>query len=126
MALETLKNVKEIGGYPLRDVDDTDVPTPTTKEEWDEFDKKNPIWIDHESGRIMFRIQSAPVKEVGVNGCQVDTLIEAAKLILEGLDDKLPCSDNNEAIRCLSSALYWLKQRTIDREQRGVEGTYQP
>lgn len=122
MALETLKGIKEIGGYPVGDCDSDDHDD-LTGAGWNEYEKTHPIWVDHIRGWLMFKMQTDPVKEVGVNGCQVDTLIEAAKLMLEGLDDKLPCSDNNEAIRCLSSALYWLKERKNKREQRGVEGT---
>ncbi|NBK25836.1 MAG: hypothetical protein EOM68_27960 [Spirochaetia bacterium] len=81
--------------------------------------------INHEANTISFRIQNGPIKEVGVNGCQVDTLIHAAKKILEGLDAKFPSEYNKLAINKLDMALCHLAERTRDREVRGVEGTNQ-
>ena len=75
---------------------------------------------------IAFTIQNGPVflADVGVNGCQVDTIIEAARLILVGLN-KNPhnCRENSMAITKLDEALMWLKKRKEDRVARGVEGT---
>jgi hypothetical protein len=71
---------------------------------------------------ISFRIQNGPIKEVGVNGCQVDTLIEAAKLIVEGLNKQFPCRENSLIITKLEEALLWSMKRKLDREKRGVEG----
>ena len=62
------------------------------------------------------------MKEVGINGCQVDTVIETAKLILEGLNKNFPCRENSIAITKLDEAVMWLKKRKADREKRGVEG----
>jgi hypothetical protein len=63
------------------------------------------------------------VKENGVNGCQVDTVIAASKAILEGLNKNFPCRENAMAITKLDEALLWLEKRTKDREARAVEGT---
>lgn len=59
----------------------------------------------------------------GVNGCQVDTVIEAAKLMLDRLNSKFPCRENAIAITKLDEALMWLNERTKKRISRGVEGT---
>ena len=59
----------------------------------------------------------------GVNGCQVDTLIHAAKMIIEGFNAKYPCNENDRAIHYLNSALMALEERTKNRQERGVEGT---
>ena len=85
MDLETLIDVKEIGGFKL-----TEPGHGITNKEWEEYDKSHPICINHEKNRISFRIQNVPIKEVGINVCQVDTIIHAAKKILEGLDAKFP------------------------------------
>ncbi|MBP9693186.1 MAG: hypothetical protein KBE16_00550 [Alphaproteobacteria bacterium] len=71
---------------------------------------------------MSFNIQNGPVKENGVNGCQVDTIIEAAKVILEGLNKEFPCRENATAITKLDEALLWLLKRKLDREKRNVEG----
>jgi hypothetical protein len=71
---------------------------------------------------ISFRIQNGPIKEVGVNGCQVDTLIYAARAIIDGLHKKFPCRENLMVLGRLADALYWLEIRKRNREKRGVEG----
>jgi hypothetical protein len=109
MALETLKNVEKIGDFEIsRDIHD-----------W-EVDKN--VVIDDTYNIIGFKLQKGPIKEVGVNGCQVDTIIEAAKLIIEGLNAQFPCAENSEAIDSLNNALHWLNKRRENREKRGVEG----
>ena len=122
MALETLKDVKEIGGYPAIDVND--IPEMDVVQFRNQLDK-TPIVIDHDWNVIQFKLQSGPIKESGVNGCQVDTIIEAAKLILEGLNDKFPDPENEMAINKLECALAHLAERTRQRTERGVEGTSQ-
>ena len=94
MALETLRNVTEIGGFKVVREKDKDM-------DWDIFDeyrKENPILITDKLNMISFRIQDGPIKENGVNGCQVDTVIESAKLIIEELNKKFPCRENSIVI----------------------------
>lgn len=126
MALETLKNVKEIGGFSVVDEKERDDFLSKHGNDWNEFDKSRiffPIHISHDKNMISFRIQAGPIKENGVNGCQVDTMIEAAKMIIEGLNKKFPCRENAVAITKLDEALMWLDKRKKDRVKRGVEGT---
>lgn len=121
MALETLKGVVAIGGFKVL----TARPTCDGIVNWDLFDdqrKSSPIYIDHDVNMISFRIQDGPIKENGVNGCQVDTLIHAALKILEGLNKKFPSIDNDFAIKNLEHAINSLGRRKRDREARGVEG----
>lgn len=61
------------------------------------------------------RPQRGPVKENGVNGCQVDTLIEAAKAIIEGFNKMAPFHENSLAVTKLDEALLWLGKRKADR-----------
>lgn len=110
MALETLKDVKQIGGFEAKRV------------AWKQPDG-NYIEINDEHNAITFKLQNGPVKEKGVNGCQVDTVIETAKVILEGLNKQFPCRENSVAITKLDEALMWLEKRKKDREARNVEGT---
>lgn len=105
MALETLKDVKEIGGFKVGEALDGD------------------HFVAINGQRIGFQIQDGPVKEAGVNGCQVDTLIETAKLIINRLNTKAPCMENNYALAGLGHALHWLEQRKLRRIHEGTEGT---
>ena len=122
MALETLKDVTSIGGFKVlaerpRLADGT--------VDWNLFDKQRmdaPIYVDHAVNMISFRIQDGPIKENGVNGCQVDTMISATILIIRELNKKFHCRENDEALLSLNLSLIWLRKRKKDREKRGVEG----
>ncbi len=109
MALETLKGVSEIGGFAVK------------RTCWNQ-PAENFIEINDDGNAITFKLQQGPIKENGINGCQVDTLIEAAKMMIERLNEKFPCGENETAIENLKYALQDLKNRRADRERRGVEG----
>ena len=132
MALNTLKGVTEIGGFPVIVMDELRDKYPDKFNEsgamdykWFEKDIRPNyfVYVRHDVNSISFTLQSAPIGEVGVNGCQVDTIIEAAKLMLERLNSKLSCRENAIAITKLDEALMWLNERTKKRIKRGVEGT---
>jgi hypothetical protein len=131
MALETLKGVKKIGGFGVVVMDDLREQFPEKFNEsgamdykWFEKDIRpnNFVYVRHDVNSLSFTIQNGPIKEKGVNGCQVDTVIEAAKAILEGLNKQFPCRENSAAITKLDEALHWLEHRKKDRERRAVEG----
>lgn len=109
MALETLNGIEHING------------TKVHRLVWDHPEGHH-IEINDDYKAITFKIQDGPVKENGVNGCQVDTIIEAAKLIVEGLNKNFPCRENAMVITKLDEALLWSMKRKLDREKRGVEG----
>jgi hypothetical protein len=109
MALETLKEIKQIDGFVVGRMG----TTPTE----DEF-----IFINDSENTICFKIQNGPIRDVGINGCQVDQLISTAKLVIEGLNKNFQCRENSIAITKLEEALLWLEQRKKNREKRGVEG----
>ena len=71
---------------------------------------------------ITFRLQEGPIKENGVNGCQIDHIIWAAATILRAFNKKFPCRENSIAITNLDDAILWLEKRTKDREKRNAEG----
>jgi len=132
MALETLKGVTEIGGFDLVVMDDLREKYPEKFNEsgamdykWFEKDIRpnNFIYVRNDKNSLSFTIQNGPIKEAGLNGCQVDTLIHTAKKILEGLDKNFPCEYNKGTICCLSTAIRLQELRTEDRERRKVEGT---
>ena len=131
MALETLKGIKEINGFKVVVMDSLREKHPekfntSGAMDWVWFEKEiRPtafIYVRNDKNSISFTLQSQPIKECGINGCQVDELIEAAKLILVGLNAKFPCRQNSLAITKLDEALHWLTDRRNDRERRGVEG----
>jgi len=131
MALETLQGVKELGGFDVVVMDELRDKYPekfnesgSMNYEW--FEKEirpsNFIYVRNDKNSIAFTIQNGPIKEVGVNGCQVDTLIHAAKEIIGKLNAKFPCRENALAITKLEESLHWLDARKKDREKREVEG----
>lgn len=131
MALETLKGIKKIGKHNLIVMDELREQYPEKFNEsgamdykWFEKDIRpnNFIYVRHDVNSLSFTIQNGPIKEAGVNGCQVNEIIEAAKIIIEGLNQKFPCRENSMAITKLDECLMWLEKRTKDREARGVEG----
>ena len=134
MALETLKSVTKIGGFDVVVMDELREKFPdkfndsgSMDYKWFEKDIRpyNFVYVRHDVNSVSFTIQNGPVKENGVNGCQVDTIVAAAKKIIEGLNAKFPCRENAMAITKLDECLMWLEKRTKDREVRGVEGTNQ-
>lgn len=79
--------------------------------------------VHGEPSSVQFTIQSGPVKEFGVNGCQIDDVIAWAKEKIEGFNATFPCRENAVVITKLDEALMWSAKRKTDREKRGVEGT---
>lgn len=114
MALETLKGIKTIGGFAVHE-DSKDASGP-----WEEGGPF--VAVHHGDNTLAFKLQNGPIKEHGVNGCQVDTIISAALLIVKGLNANFPSSYNKECIHGLETAIDALERRTKDREARGVEG----
>ena len=119
MALEALKGIESIGGFKVVEVferEDGKYQTDYTEGE------QNPILINYCENSIQFFLQNGAIKEAGVNGCQVDTMIEAAKIIIEGFNKKFHCPENYTAIEHLSEALYALEERKNRRIELGIEG----
>lgn len=118
MALETLKGITKIDGFDVVVVKEEGAGCGVDYT----MGKQNPVMINHIDNRIEFQVQKEPIKENGVNGCQVDTIIATAKIIIEGLNKNFPCRENSIVITKLDEAIMWLKKRKQDREERGVEG----
>ena len=77
---------------------------------------------------IEVKLQSGPIHELvnggerGIDGVQIDDVIEMTKNIIEGFNIGYPCRENSIAVTKLDEALLWLVKRKMDREKRGVEG----
>jgi len=132
MALETMKGVESIGGFNVVDLDAAkcdprffDTVGNFNWSAFDKFRKDYPVSICHSENMISFKIQEGPIKEVGVNGCQVDTIIATVLRIITKLNEQHPCDENQSAMMHLAQALSDLEDRRKNRELRGVEGTRQ-
>ena len=129
--IETLKDVDNIDGFEVVTMDTLREKYPEKFNESGAMDYKwfeseiRPnkfIYIRHDKHSISFTVQEGPIKEAGVNGCMVETIIATARLIVAGLNKKFPCRENDLAITKLDEAFLWLNARTADRKKRGVEG----
>ena len=74
---------------------------------------------------VCFAIQSDPISDVGVNGVQAVDMIRYCAHLIGALNDKFPCKENEMTITCLAEAIHWQRERTKNRQQRGVEGKNQ-
>lgn len=79
-------------------------------------------YIREEGNTVSFTIQDGPIKEVGVNGVQIDEVIRWAKDKIAGFNKNFPCRENSLVITKLDEALLWLYERKRERDARGVEG----
>lgn len=79
--------------------------------------------VHGQKSTVTFSIQSGPIKEFGVNGCQIDDVVTWAKEKIEGFNKTFPCRENAMIITKLDEALLWSVKRKLDREKRQVEGT---
>ena len=69
--------------------------------------------------------QDGPIGEGGRNGAMLDEVAVAMHHRLSKLQEKFPCTENEEMLKCLENFLHWDTTRTRDRTKRGVEGTNQ-
>ena len=75
-------------------------------------------WQDGPLGRDEDRVKP--------NGAFVETVISAALQRIQYYQDSLyPCRENAITITKLEEALMWQNKRTVDREEREVEGTHE-
>ena len=76
-------------------------------------------------GLCYIHFQDGPIKEAGINGVCNEDLINMVIDRLEHFQSSpFSCRENALAITKLEEALLWLRKRTMERENRGVEGTH--
>lgn len=80
-------------------------------------------FIKIEGNTVVFTLQDGPIKENGVNGCQIDDVIRFARDRIQTFQSALPCRENDKALEKLDETLMWLDLRTKNRMLRNVEGT---
>lgn len=141
MALETLKDIENIDGLDIVDIvklkEETlrKQPEGSTRQErclngepWYRFFEREIrpnkfCYVRHDVNSLSFNIQNGPIKENGVNGCQVTDILKVCLHIYKGLNEKFPCKENAITITKLQEAIMWQEERTKDRITRNVEGT---
>ncbi len=133
MALETLKGVKATpSGVSIVDMNALKDSNPELFPNGEQMDYKvfeetirpfNFIYVRHDVNSLSFTLQNGPVKENGVNGCQVTDVIEVAKTIIEGLNKQHHGMENDLTIAHLEAALKAQEERRANRILRKVEGT---
>lgn len=69
------------------------------------------------------KFQEGNVKDNGVNGLQVEEVLQKVVDRISEYQIKVPCRENSIAITNIEQAILWLNKRTQDRVKRGVEGT---
>ena len=73
--------------------------------------------------RVMF--QDGHILTAGVNGVMDENLLAIVVDRLRGFQSgPYACRENALALTKLEESLMWLRERTREREARGVEGTY--
>ena len=80
------------------------------------------VSVNPETSEIIIRIQDGSIKEVGVNGVQIDMLGKLWLDVLYRFNSKFPCRENSITITKIEEALLWQAVRTKSRELRSVEG----
>lgn len=70
------------------------------------------------------KFQNGPIKECGVNGVANEDLLNMVLCRLQHFQESpYACYENQKAAECIMDALSWLRMRTEQRAERGVEGT---
>jgi hypothetical protein len=70
--------------------------------------------------------QNGPIAEAGINGLTQEALLAIVEHRLECFQaGPYACRENAVALTHVQTAMLWLHKRTLDRMQRGVEGTHQ-
>jgi len=80
------------------------------------------VGLTVEKATLIFQIQNEPIKEVGVNGCQIEELGKVWLKLIQTFNKKFPCRENSLSITKIQEALMWQEKRTQDRIEREVEG----
>ena len=77
-------------------------------------------------GGFPIRFQNGPIGEAGVNGISNEALLAIVRDRLECFQNgPFACETNHAALDLVCAAMGALHSRTMERMQRGVEGTHQ-
>jgi len=113
MTLKTVRGLVELNGMAVVNIEDE-----LSRQEYLDIIKDNYIFANHKTGTLCFRLQDGPIKEVGVNGCQIDHVVAMVRHIISAMNENYPCEENRNVLLSLDSAQYWLEERRRDRSKR--------
>lgn len=75
---------------------------------------------------VKIQFQNGPINENGINGITQEVLLAIVADRLRSFQSgQLACRENAVALTHIETAQLWLHKRTLERVQRGVEGTSQ-
>jgi hypothetical protein len=63
--------------------------------------------IHGEPSSVTFTIQSGPINEFGINGCQIDDVIRWTRDKIQEFNKNYPCRENSLVVTKLDEALLW-------------------
>lgn len=92
------------------------------QEALDAYKGEGKQFMSVEGNKLTFQIQDGPIKEFGVNGCQVTDVLEYLNEVYKSLNAAFPCRENALTITKIEEGLHWQDARTKDRQRRQVEG----
>ncbi len=85
--------------------------------------RSNTDYTEGDNLPCYIHFQNGGVAENGVNGVTNEALLQ---IVIDRLqcfqDGPFPCDENAKALICCENALAFLKERTRERQGRGVEG----
>ena len=73
---------------------------------------------------VKLQWQDGTIPEVGVNGCQVNDVLDVVIDRVRELNKAFPCRENSITITKLEEARMWQDERTRNRVSQGVEGQH--
>jgi len=79
-------------------------------------------FIKIKNNKIEFTIQNEPIKKVGINGIQASDILDFCFYLFNSLNNDFYCEENINTLSHILEALEFQKNRTKNREKRGVEG----
>lgn len=82
-------------------------------------------YVDFQTPHANIDWQTGTIPDVGVNGCQVEDVLDVCLYRLRYLNGEQACRENSIAITKIQEAILWLNERTRDREERLVEGKHE-
>lgn len=72
---------------------------------------------------VTLKFQNGGIAEAGYNGLSNEALLAVLIDRMRGFQSgPFKCDKNQHALQCLEAAMHWLKERTAERLERGVEG----
>lgn len=124
MTLETLKDIKKIDGFNVVRYTSNNKKHKGERDAYNPYHGDNYVIINDENddgiqyNSITFNLQNGPIREVGKNGCRIDTLIEAVRAMVTALNKDEPSENYEHVLQDLNGALYYLDKERVAQRRR--------